>query len=412
MALRRLWLSSAGVVALQVSILLVALIGFVALGTEIVSLLMTQRQMQAAADSGALAAVTARTRGYPTAYADEAVALARAAGYVQGQDGATVTVTSPPTSGSYAGTAGAIQVVITQTQDLALVSLFRSSRFNLTARAIGIVGGGGACVLALDGSSASAIQASNGATVDLNECGIGSNSTSNSAISVTGAATLNAATLTVAGSYVVSNGGAVNVSGRIETGAAAMADPYASRIIPTPGTCLAGGAISNKNLALPPGTYCSGISLTNASNVTLNGIYILKNGNFTIAGGSTISGTATIVLTGSGTSIGHVTISNGATTNITAPTTGPTAGMVFFQNRLATASGVNDFIGGTSNTLNGALYFPNQTVNFSNGSSTASTCTQLIGRKIVFKGGTHLKLDCDGTGTTPIGGSGSTRLVE
>src|SRR5476649_2292486 len=86
---RHAWRSSSGSVAIMVAVLLVALIGFVALGTEVVSLLMTSRQMQAAADSGAFAAVTARTRGYPTAYADEVVALARAAGYVRGQAGTT-----------------------------------------------------------------------------------------------------------------------------------------------------------------------------------------------------------------------------------------------------------------------------------------------------------------------------------
>jgi Flp pilus assembly protein TadG len=74
------WRSRRGGVAIVVAITLVVLIGFVALGTEVVSLLMTSRQMQAAADSAALAAATARTLGYPTAYANEAVALARDAG--------------------------------------------------------------------------------------------------------------------------------------------------------------------------------------------------------------------------------------------------------------------------------------------------------------------------------------------
>ena len=59
----------------------------------------------------------------------------------------------------------------------------------------------------------------------LNQCGVGANSTSRSAISVTGGANLTASTLTVTGSYQVSNGGALNVSGAIVTGAAATADP-------------------------------------------------------------------------------------------------------------------------------------------------------------------------------------------
>jgi Flp pilus assembly protein TadG len=411
---RHAWRASSGSVAIQVGLLLTVLIGFVALGTEVVALLMTSRRMQVAADSAALAAVKARTTGYPTAYADEAIALARTAGFAQGQSGTTVTVNSPPQSGNYTSKSNAVEVIIVQPQTVMFVSLFRGGTLDLTARSVGTVGGTGLCALALDGSASAAIQVSNGATVNLRDCGIGANSTSNSAISVTGAATLTTSSLSVVGNYTVSNGGILNVSGATKAGADATADPYEGRAVPTPGTCLPGGTISNKTVALPAGTYCSGISLTNASTVTLNGIYILKDSNFSIAGGSRISGTATIVLTGTGTGskIGTVTIGNGSTTNIAAPTTGPTAGMVFFQDRRAPSSGVNDFVGGTSNTLNGALYFPKQIVNYSNGSSTGATCTQLIARKIVFKGGTTFNLNCDSSGTTPMGGSNTAQLVE
>src|SRR5437773_38146 len=54
-----------GAVAIQVGIMLVAIVGFVSLGSEIVLLLATSRHMQSAADAGVLAAVSARMRGYP-----------------------------------------------------------------------------------------------------------------------------------------------------------------------------------------------------------------------------------------------------------------------------------------------------------------------------------------------------------
>jgi hypothetical protein len=406
--------SSSGSVAVLVSVMLLVLVGFTALGTEVVALLMAQRRMQVAADSAVLAAVTARATGYPAAYADEAVALARAAGYVDGEGAITVDVNTPPLSGSYAGSAKAVEVVIRRTEQLALVSLFRSAGVTLTARAVGIVGDSGLCVLALSGSIAGAIQASNGAIVQLTQCGVGANSTSSTAITVSGAALLAAASLTVVGNYRVTTGGTLNISGAIETGAPATTDPYADRVVPTPGNCLSGGSISHKNLALPAGTYCSGITISNTSKVTLNGVYVVRDGDFEVRGGSTVSGTATIVLTGTGSggNIGSVTISNGAILNITAPASGATAGMVFFQDRRAPSSGTNDFVGSSSNTLNGAVYFPNQILNFSNGSSASSICTQLVARRITFSGGINLKLSCAGMGTTPIGGGGDARLVE
>jgi hypothetical protein len=55
-----------GAVAIQVALMLIAIIGFASLGTEIVLLLSTSRHMQSAADAGVLAAVSARTRGFPS----------------------------------------------------------------------------------------------------------------------------------------------------------------------------------------------------------------------------------------------------------------------------------------------------------------------------------------------------------
>src|SRR5581483_2668974 len=350
-----------GGMAIPVAILLTVLVGFAALATEAVAMLLGQRQLQTAADSAALSAAMAIYRGYPPDYSSEVAAVAAAAGYVDGQQGVSISINKPPLSGNYAGKDGVIEVVINQLQTLALIPLFTTASFTLTGRSVAKLGGTGSCALALDPLAKNSVNISNGGTVTLNGCGLISNSSSNSAVLVTGSATLNASALTTVGSYSVTRGGNLNVSGSITTGAPATADPYAGRTIPTPGTCLSGGSISNKTIALPAGTYCGGISLTNTSKVTLNGLYVLSDGDLSVAGGSTLSGTATIVLTGSGTGskIGSVTISNGSIVNLTAPTSGATAGLVFFQDPRAPSSGVDSFIGGSANTVSGAMYFPN-----------------------------------------------------
>jgi hypothetical protein len=220
----------------------------------------------------------------------------------------------------------------------------------------------------------------------------------------------------VVGNTSVTNAATVTISGATRTGATAVANPYAARVLPTAGTCFANnaGVISNQNIALPAGTYCGGgINITNVSNVTLSGVYILKDSNFQV-GASTVSGTATIVLVGTGTgnNIGSVTIANSASVSLTAPLTPPaTAGMVFWQDIRAPASGTNSFTNATSVTLNGAVYFPNTTLNFSGGTSNSSACTQLIARIINFTGNTSLRVNCAGYGTLPIAGIPG-RLVE
>lgn len=407
--------SHRGTVAIIAAIVFVVLIGFVALGTEVAALLLASRQMQSAADSAALAAAVAKKAGYPVAFADEARALARAAGFVNGEADTTVTVNNPPLSGPYAGEDDAIEVIITRPHALLLVRLFRSSPWNLTGRAVATTGGSAtACVLALDVStSGSAIYADNGGRMELVECGVASNSSSTRSIRASGSAVISAASLTTVGNYFTSGGGVITISGTIDVTAPATPDPFADRVVPTPGACLTVPPMPYDGL-LQPGTYCSGVNITNASHVTLNGLYILRTGNLTVQGGSTVTGTATFVLTGTGTgtNTGTVTVSNGAIVNITALSSGPTAGMVFFQDRRARTTLTNNFIGGTTSTFAGALYFPRQTVNFSGGGSTTTACMQIVARRITIGGGSTVRSDCSG-GSTPGGGGGAEpRLVE
>ena len=410
------WRSRRGGVAIIVAITLVVLIGFVALGTEVVSLLMTSRQMQAAADLAALAAATARTLGYPTAYANEAVALARDAGFVNGATNPTTTVAvnSPPVSGAYSGNAAAVQVVITQVRPMLLSGLSHNAAYTLTTKATGLTGEPGACVLALDGSVASAISADNGYNIVLTNCGIAANSSSSSAIRLTGGADLYASWLNVVGNISVSNGATVNISGATRTGGTAVANPYAARVPPTPGgTCL-NGALSSGGGTLSPGTYCTGISAPGGTVTLQAGTYVLKDSDFNVSGGATVNGTGvTIVLTttGTGANIGKVTINNNATVNLTAPTTGTLSGMVLFQDIRAPSTSISNFTGAKAITLNGAVYFPNTTLNFVNGTSLGGACTQVIARMIYFAANTALSGNCTGYGTLPAGGTPG-RLVE
>src|SRR5690349_3968007 len=81
--------ASSGVIAIQTAIMLVALIGFVSLGTEMVLLLLTKQQMQGATDSAALAAAIARATGHPSDFTQEAYALTGAVGFANGLQGTT-----------------------------------------------------------------------------------------------------------------------------------------------------------------------------------------------------------------------------------------------------------------------------------------------------------------------------------
>lgn len=419
------WRSNPGGVAILVAVALVALIGFTALGTEVVYVLFKQRQMQSTASAAALAGATALMTGHPVDLKVEARAVATTAGFTDGTSGATVTVNHPPQSGTYAGDANSVEVVVGQPQTLPLSKLFYAGPWNVSARAVATAGNSAnGCALELDTSNTTAVTISNGAQVILNQCGLAVNANGSSALAVSGGAVLTAKSVSVSGQASVTNGGTINATDGVKTGQPATADPYAGVSVPSGSGCKY-GSLPNKPLPLkhsnsgtqtlnPDGVYCGGLAMGNDADVVMNpGVYIINGGSFNIGGAVRLNGTGvTIVLTGSGSNYATVTIGNGATVNLVAPTTGTTAGLVFFQNPNAPHSGANNFQGGSLLTLTGALYFPSQNVTFSNGTSTTSVCTQLVAWQIIFQGGSSFNSNCSGTGVGTIGGGAASKLVE
>jgi Putative Flp pilus-assembly TadE/G-like len=424
--------SRRGAVAVLVALMLVVIIGFVSLGSEVVLLLLTSRQMQSAADAAALGAVSAELSGSPSDYTHEAFALAAAAGFANGQNGTTVTINSPPATGNYQGSTGTVEVLIAQPQTLALAKVVYPGPFTIRARTVAMTKGAVDCILELDSSSTTGVSVTNGAVVNLNQCGLAVNATGSSAVLVDGGATLTTTSVSVGGLVSVTNGGEINGpdgtsivgTNKIQTLQPAFANPYGNTPVPTGSGCKYGSLGPDKPLTLKhspglqtlnaDGVYCGGLVMSNDAQVTMNsGVYIIKGGTFNIGGAVQLNGTGvTIVLTGSGSDYAIATIGNGATVNLTAPNTGSTAGLVFFQDPNAPKTGTDDFEGGSTVALTGALYFPSQTVIYSNGTSSTSLCTQLIAWHVQFQGGASFSSNCANTGVGSIGGGGQPVMVE
>ena len=91
----------------------------------------------------------------------------------------------------------------------------------------------------------------------------------------------------------------------------------------------------------------------------------------------------------------------------------PTAGIAFMGGRTATSSVVQTFSNNTVLNLTGAIYFPNQILNFDNNGTTSATgCTQLVARQVQIMNNVALHNNCNNTGTKPITFGGSVALVE
>ncbi len=242
------------------------------------------------------------------------------------------------------------------------------------------------------------------------------------------------------------------------TGAAATPDPDAGVTVPSAGTCstlstlvspssafapctkgsnTAGLCFSKNstNVTLSPGTYCGGISISkgNATYTLSPGVYVLAgntaspNGGqdlFESGGSNIMSGTGvTLVFTSSNGAYPPATspimdIPGSMTLNLTAPTTGSTAGFVIMGDSsmpLGTAGQVNSspssgtgsqFVisnGATANSLGGAIYIPNGALNIIGNGTLNMGCGQIIANVIDFTNSASLNENCTTNGSGGIG---------
>jgi hypothetical protein len=393
-----------------------------AVGIEVAGWTVTQQRLQRAADMAALAAALAYNND------PNAQVAANTGAYVAEINGASGSATHPPTWSSNTNTVSDNMITVAMTtgiknaSDTAFVATVKqtvpllfsliflpgpSQTLSATATAELVKSQTGKyCILATDPNSTDiGVYLSNGISIDTSACGVQVNSAytgaSSAALTVIGGATLKAGNVSIVGGYAVNNGGTLTVSGSTTTGASAGTNPYANVAVPTPAACPTGEPTTVSTtgpVTISPGTYCGGLATGNSAQVTMNpGVY-----------GSGV----TIVLTGSSAAnVGTVTIGNGDPFTITAPTTGPTAGIAILQDPKALSTGVSNFEGGSSMLITGALVF-SSIVDFSNGSSNNSTCTQLIAYQIVFQGGAKFGNNCSGTGTSGIGAPSTITLVQ
>ena len=405
---------------------LTVLLGMLGLAVDVGWAYYRQQAAQAAADAGATAAVRAAVTSAPsgpmcggavwcgaatncpaTAVSspstsfDNACMLASANGFTtSGIDKVSVQagVSSPVPTVS--GPAPAYWVVVRVVEALPALFAAAFARGGLSPGATATAGafaspGGGDCLYTLDPTAADAFQVSNGVSVSA-ACGIYVDSNNASAaMYVTGGATVTAPTIDVVGGVSKTNGGTTSVNPA--TGAASVADPFASLPSPTPaGSCQSGdfSAYQSTPYTAAPGTYC-GLSLGNGMALQMSpGTYIIDGGAFSIQSGTvTASGGVLIYLTGGAT----VNIANGSTVTLSAETSGSYEGVLFYQDRSVASPAASMFAGGAAMNLTGSLYFPHSGLNINNG-ATSSTMA-IVADTVNFAGGVNLKADPGGSKT-------------
>ncbi|SPE27745.1 conserved hypothetical protein [Acidobacteriia bacterium SbA2] len=376
---------------------MLVLMGFLGLGIDMGVLRYERRLQQSAADAAAIAGASnlayggnaaavagAQKASAQNGFADNTGGTLSCSGATAAIGTICVQVNNPPSIGPHSAGANAssyVEVLVSTVQSTYFMQVLGVKKSTVTARAVAgnlSPGSGGACVYTLDPYT-------DGITIG---------------ISINGHPALNAPNCGVAddgnfdtkgGAYSVT-AGYVSVSGQIvgkdnvtctdgqtasecpAGGAPPAADPlaYLTPPIADPPPPPANYPALNTS-SIQPGTYNGASFAGNGTFVFPAGTYIFDGGSFTCNGTPTFQGTGVTFY-----------FTNGATWNctgndtfqLTAPSSGPYAGILMYQDRNYPS---NPSIGGNVGSyFDGALYFPKATVQFF-GNTTYSAAMVVAG---------------------------------
>lgn len=318
-----------------------------------------QRVQQTATDSAALAAAAEFKLGD---WAKAGKTDATTNGYTQGSNGVTlVNIAHPLSPDPYASDPNALEADIQATYPTFFERVFGFNGVRVSTKAVAIADSpANWCMLALSTNGTSTINAHS--VIDAPNCDIAINS---SHLSIGGQSTITTAN-PIQYSGNLTGSGTSNFNPGAPVSALPASDPcpqitvclYTSQNLPTTSSCAQGNFSGSGSML--SGTYCN---VTWKGNTTLSGTYVIT-GNLT-ANNVNISGDGvTIILTSS-----NCPNINNATLNLSAPTSGPYTGMLFYD---AACAGPLTMNSGSANPgLDGMIYVPNAKLTMNAGATAA-----------------------------------------
>jgi Putative Flp pilus-assembly TadE/G-like len=388
-----------------------AMIGFMGLALDAGALYNHRRVMQTAADAGALAGASEIYRAKIGMVTSSSQTATAENGFTHGTGGVTVTVNHPPTSGFYVGDARYAEVLISQPSPTYFMQLFGFDSVSVPARAVAGVGANGKnCVYVLDPSMPAAYQGESSAILDAS-CGVIVNSNNSRAITVSSSSVLQATSVSTTGNYQLNSSGRITPTPNVAV--PPEPDPLAYLQPPsTAGCTMTGFHVTSGTTTLSPGVYCRGFSIVNNARVILRpGVYVIKGGGINLQSNAILEGTGvTIFITeGAGFPYGTLSFQSSTQVRLTAPTEGPYAGILFYQDPTAgTPNHSHHWESSTNSYFEGTLYFPTQQLRLHSSTTLDARYTLIVARTISMESSANFKVRSDYSGLS--GGSPIKRI--
>ena len=421
---RKLWRDKRGNALVIIGAALPLIIGSAGLASDTIQWTLWKRQLQRAADSGAMAGVYAivqddGTRTNVSTAVDKDLTYNNHLNYTYSK------VVGAPTSGTYASDPYAVQVQLSVNQKLGFSGMFLNYIPTITATGTAtVVPSGKYCVISLETQAVTGIDATGSTNVNLG-CGMITNSVSMSAAVATGSSSVTASPIAAVGGIPASThwgSGTVLQPFTVE-----QPDPFASVNPPTYSTCngaknaqpsdvwtdTTGATATTSDDAISPGCY-SGMNLKGT--VTLKpGIYYIDGGDFTVNSGAVINCDQCVIIMSNrdttSNSIGDVDLNGNATINMTAPDSGTYSGILFYQDRRAASDNDIKINGNSTSSFRGAFYFPKADLTFTGSAGMQTNCMQIVAKDVTFTGNSAINNTCpSGSGSHSFDGK-KVRLV-
>ena len=350
-----------------VAMALVVMLGLTAFSVDLGYDQYQQRNQQNATDSAAIAATAALADGTASSTA-AGKAAAATNGYTDGTNGVTVSIT-PNYSDSYTGSSSAAKVkIVKNNYPKFFGNVFGSGNVTITTTAVArMVAGGNYCLYQLNpaGSPNLAHMNWNGPN-----CGIIMNGTGNFQGS-----NVDASVIGYSGSAPGEN--AANFTNATPAPSLPATDPcpqipgcnYLTNNPPSTSSCDPND-YKGYNGTLTPGCY-SGTNFKGSNITFTSGVYVFTSSGLNF-NGANLNGTATLYFPS--TTCANF---NGANNQLSAPASGPTAGVLIYQE--SGNSGCTPNFNGSNSTTPALVYFASYSVNYngSNGGDTMLVCSDV-----------------------------------
>jgi len=421
---KKLWRDKRGNALIIAAAAMPLVLGSAGLASDTIQWALWKRQLQRAADSGAMAGVYAIVED-DGSRTNVTTAVTRDLTYNNHIAYTYTKAIGQPSTGAFAADANAVQVQLSVQKALGFSGMFLNYTPTITATGVAtVVPSGDYCVISLEDQAVTGIDATGSTNVNLG-CGMITNSVSMSAAVATGSSSVAASPIAAVGGIPAStHWGSGTV---LQPFTVAQADPFASVNPTTPATC--GGAKNSQpsdhwtdttnatattaDDALTPGCY-SGMNLK--GDVVLKpGVYYIDGGDFSVNSGAVVTCDQCVIVMSNrdpaSNTIGDVDLNGNATINMTAPDSGNFSGILFYQDRRATSDNDIKINGNSSSIFRGAFYFPKADLTFNGTAGMQTNCMQIVAKDVTFTGNSAINNTCPtGSGSHSFAGR-KVRLV-